>query len=114
VGLDADIVYSAAAEVTLTDAATIAVDMDSFINAKVTLTANRTLGNPTNEDVGQSGFIRIIQDATGSRTLGYASDWEFDGGTAPVLSTAANAEDVLHYVVLASNRVLGQLTSAIA
>jgi hypothetical protein len=112
--LSTDQVWSAAAEVTLTDAATIAVDMDSFINAKVTLAGNRTLGNPTNEKVGQSGVIRVIQDATGSRTLAYGTDWEFAGGTAPTLSTAANAEDLLFYHVIAADRVLGQLTSAIA
>ena len=48
---------SAAAGVALTDAATIAVDWDTFINGTVTLTANRTLGNPTN---GQPGTWRTI------------------------------------------------------
>jgi hypothetical protein len=39
---------SAAALVTLTDDATIAVDWDTFINSIVTMAGNRTLGNPTN------------------------------------------------------------------
>ena len=30
---------------------------------------NRTLGQPTNQKVGQSGFIRITQDATGHITV---------------------------------------------
>src|SRR3990167_5295618 len=59
-----DQVWSAAGEVTLTDGATIAVDMSTFINAVVTLGGNRTLGSPTNEKVGQTGFIRIVQDGT--------------------------------------------------
>lgn len=109
-----DQVWAAAAEVTLTDAATIAVDFSTFINAVVTLGGNRTLGNPTNGKVGQSGVIRIVQDATGSRTLAYGADWEFAGGTAPVLSTAANAQDLLFYHIIATNRIFGSLTKAIA
>lgn len=107
-------VWTAAAEVTLTDAATIAVDMSTFINAVVTLGGNRTLGSPTNEKVGQTGYIRIVQDGTGSRTLAYGTDWEFAGGTAPVLTTTAAAQDLLFYTVLASNRIFGSLVKAIA
>ena len=110
--LSTDQVWAAGAEVTLTDAATISVDMNTFINATVTLAGNRTLGNPTNEKVGQTGCIRVVQDATGTRTLAFGSDYEFAGGTAPTLSTAANAEDLLFYHVLASNRVF--VSSALA
>jgi hypothetical protein len=106
--------WGSAAEVTLSDAATIAVDMDTFINAVVTLTDNRTLGNPTNGKVGQTGVIRIVQDATGSRTLSYGTDWEFAGGTAPTLTTDANAEDLLFYHVIASDRVFATLVKDIA
>jgi hypothetical protein len=112
--LQTDAVWSAAAEVTLTDAATIAVDMSTFINAVVTLGGNRAMGNPTNEKVGQSGVIRIVQDATGSRTLSYGTDWEFAGGTAPTLSTAANAQDLLFYHVIATDRIYASLVKAIA
>jgi hypothetical protein len=112
--LTTDIVWTSAAEVTLTDAATITVDMDTFINAVVTLAGNRALGNPTNEKVGQTGYIRIVQDGTGSRTLSYGTDWEFAGGTAPVLSTAASSQDLLFYTVLASNRIFGSLVKAIS
>jgi hypothetical protein len=112
--LTTDIVWTSAAEVTLTDAATIAVDMSTFINAVVTLGGNRTLGSPTNEKVGQTGYIRIVQDGTGSRTLAYGTDWEFAGGSAPVLTTTAAAQDLLFYTVLASNRIFGSLVKAIA
>lgn len=107
-------VWSSAAEVTLTDAATIAVDMSTFINAVVTLGGNRAMGNPTNEKVGQTGHIRIVQDGTGSRTLSYGTDWEFAAGSAPVLSTAAGAQDLLFYRVIASNRIFASLVKAIA
>jgi len=110
--LDTDGVWSAAAEVTLTDAATIAVDMSTFINAVVTLGGNRTLGNPTNTVAQRSGVIRIVQDATGSRTLAYGTNWEFAGGTAPVLSTSAAAEDLLFYYVISSTRIAASLSKA--
>jgi hypothetical protein len=108
-----DQVWASAAEVTLTDAATVAVDMATFINAVLTLGDNRTLGQPSNTKVGQSGVIRIVQDATGSRTLAYHADWEFAGGSAPVLSTAANAQDLLFYQVLAANRIFASLVKGV-
>lgn len=109
-----DQLWASAAEVTLTDAATIAVDFSTFINGVVTLTDNRAMGNPTNEKVGQSGVIRIVQDGTGSRTLSYGTDWEFAGGTAPVLSTPAASQDLLFYHIIASNRIFANLVKAIA
>jgi hypothetical protein len=107
-GLSTDQTWAAADPVGLTDAATIALDMSTFINGTVTLGGNRTLGNPTNTK-RQSGWIAITQDGTGSRTLAYASNWEFAGGSAPVLSTAAGTKDVLFYTVLSSTSILGNL-----
>jgi len=112
--LTTDKVWSAAAEVSLTDAATITVDMSTFINAVVTLGGNRILGSPTNEKNGQSGCIRIAQDATGSRTLTYGSEWKFAGGTAPTLSTAPGAQDFLFYYVYASGFIYANLIKAVA
>lgn len=103
--LSTDLVWDAGEIVTLTDQATIDVDMNSFISAKVTLGGNRALGNPTNEKESQTGFIRVIQDGTGSHTLSFQGQYEFAGGEAPTLSTAANAEDLLFYCVLATGRV---------
>jgi hypothetical protein len=112
--LTGEIVWDAAAEVTLTDGATIAVDMATFINAIVTLGGNRTLGQPSNTKVGQSGCIRIVQDGTGSRTLAYHADWKFAGGTDPVLTTTASAIDLLFYQVIAANVIYANLVKAIA
>lgn len=93
--ITADGVESAAEEVTLTDGANIAVDWSTFINANVTLGGNRTLDLPSNGEPGTSRLIRVIQDATGSRLLTFAAGYKFPGGTAPTLSTAAGAVDVL-------------------
>ena len=85
--------------VSLTDATNIAYDMDDGNNAAVTLAGNRTLDNPTNITVGQSGSIFITQDGTGSRTLAYGDAYDFAGGTAPTLSTGANQVDRIDYIV---------------
>lgn len=93
--LTADGIETASEEVTLTDAATIAVDWSTFVNAKVTLTANRTLGNPSNEEPGTWRTIRVIQDGGGTNTLSFGTDYEFPAGTAPTLTTTGGAVDVL-------------------
>lgn len=107
--LTTDQVWAAAAEVALTDAATIALDLSTGINFAVTLGGNRTLGNPTNTKVGQSGYIRIAQDGTGSRTLAYGGNWKFPGASAPVLTTTASKVDYLYYMVRSSTEIVGSL-----
>lgn len=64
-------------------------------NGTVTINGNRYLQNPIGMVAGQRYFLRVKQDATGSRrlTFGTAYRWE-NGGVAPTLSTAANAEDL--------------------
>tara|TARA_R100000231_G_scaffold2160_3_gene3768 strand:+ start:1191 stop:2618 length:1428 start_codon:yes stop_codon:yes gene_type:complete len=106
---------SAAADVNqLTDATVIAVDFNTGQNFTVTLTDNRTLGNPTNCTPGQVGSIFIVQDGTGNRTLGYSNYYQFAGGTAPDLSTAANAIDRLDYIVHTAVLTQAVLTKAYA
>ena len=112
--LTTDQVWGAGAIVLLTDAATIAVDFSTFINGQVTLGGDRTLGSPTNLKIGQSGFIVFIQDGTGSRTLSYHSDWKFEGGADPVLSTAASSRDILFYHVIASSYIFATLVRGVA
>jgi hypothetical protein len=90
---------------TLTDAATITPDLDSSDMFTVTLGGNRTLANPSNIDAGQTGSIFIVQDGTGSRTLAWGSYWDFVGGTAPTLSTAAGAVDRVDFIVRTSTSI---------
>lgn len=97
--------------VALTDGATITADFAAGNNFSVTLGGNRTLANPTNQTAGQSGVITITQDGTGSRTLAYGSNWKFPQGAAPVLTTTANAVDVLCYYVESATRITARLIS---
>lgn len=89
----------------LTDGATITPDLADSNNFSVTLGGNRTLANPSNIVAGQSGSFFITQDGTGSRTLAYGSYYDFIGGTAPTLSTAANAVDRIDYIVRSSTSI---------
>jgi len=83
---------------------TVTVDFSSSNHHAVNLNQNSTLTHTgTSSAVGQSGSIFLTQDGTGSRTLSFNSAYKFVGGTAPTLSTAANAVDRLDYVVKASN-----------
>jgi hypothetical protein len=84
----------------------VTLDFDANQNFVLTLTGNVTLANPSTEKVGQSGFIVLIQDSTGSRTLSLGTDYETAGGSGITLSTAASATDIVPYVVAASNRIL--------
>ena len=71
----------------------------------LTLTGNVTVQNPTTESVGQSGSIIITQDGTGSRTCAWSNQFKWTGGTAPTLSTAANAVDRIDYLVVAADTI---------
>jgi hypothetical protein len=100
--------------VALTDGTTITPDFALGNNFSVTLGGNRTLANPTNLTAGQSGVIVVTQDATGSRTLTYGSNFKFAGGTSTALSTAANSVDYLCYYVESATRVFISYVKGVA
>lgn len=90
---------------TLTDGATVTPDFATSNNYTLTLGGNRTIANPTNLTAGQSGSIFLVQDGTGSRTAAWGSYWNFAGGVAPVLTTAASAVDRVDYVVRSASSI---------
>ena len=87
---------AASEEVTLTDAATIAVNWSTFLTGVVTLAGNRTLGAPTNAEPGTWRTIRVVQDGTGSRTLGFNAVYLTEDNETITLSTGAAAKDTLY------------------
>jgi hypothetical protein len=107
--LNPNAVWSSMSETTLTDAASIAWNMETGFDFIVTLSANRAMANPTNTKVGQKGRLIVQQDGTGSRTLTWGSNFKFANGVAPTLSTAANAIDVLYYDVRSSTYIIVSL-----
>lgn len=70
-----DLIESASATVTLTDAATVAVDWDAFITGVVQIAANRILGNPTNGQPGTFRTIEIFGNDGTSRTLTFGNQY---------------------------------------
>lgn len=56
---------------------------------RVTLAGNRTLANPSNPANGQVIKVHVTQDATGSRTLAYYTNYDWGTGGAPTLTTTA-------------------------
>lgn len=84
---------------------TVTIDFNLGNNFAVAMQGNYTLANPLNQIGGQSGQITLTQDSTGSRTLAYAGNWKFAGGSAPTLTTTSNAVDILAYFSQSSNAV---------
>lgn len=93
---------------TLTDAATVAWNLQTQQTAIVTLGGNRAMGTPTNILAGYTYAVIVVQDATGNRTLSWPNPpFKWPGGSAPVLSTAANAVDVFTFVAQSTSLLLG-------
>ena len=89
------------------------LDFATSNNFALTLanTSSCTLANPSNLAAGQTGSIFVIQDGTGSRLLTYGSSWEFAGGTAPTLTTAASAVDRIDFVVRTTSSIHAVFTA---
>jgi hypothetical protein len=93
----------------------VTLDFAANQNFVLTMTGNVTLVNPTTEQVGQSGFITLIQDGTGSRTLAVGNQYFGPGGAVPTISTAANSIDIIPYIVIAAGKIaLGEAQLAFA
>ena len=90
---------------TLTSGATVTPNLNDSNNFTLTLGQNLTIANPTNCTAGQSGSIFLVQDGTGSRLAAWGSYWDFAGGVAPVLTTAASSVDRVDYVVRSASSI---------
>ncbi len=87
---------------------TFTANLSLGLNFSVTLLTSScscTMASPTNVWAGASGFIEIIQPASGgpATITSWGSNWKFAGGTKPTLSTGANAKDVIPYFCDATN-----------
>jgi len=82
----------------------VSLDLDLGNNWEGTLTGNITLANPSHIVPGQSGVIRIVNDAT-PRTIAYGSYWKAASGAFPALTAVAGATDLLGYYVETPTRI---------
>jgi hypothetical protein len=88
--------------VTLTDAATIAIDASLGNDFHVTLGGSRVLGAPSNPQDRQIIRVDVIQPGSGGPwLLTYNAIYDFGSGSAPVLSTAAGKVDTLAFRYIA-------------
>jgi len=71
----------------------------NWANSKLqllTLTANCTI-SWANATSGRALMLELKQDATGGRTVTWPASVKWEGGSAPTLSTSANAIDILTF-----------------
>lgn len=93
-----------AAPLTVTYAATLALDLNTRKDFDITLTGNLTLSNFANLKPGDRGRITLNQDATGGRTLAVGSYFVlFGGGT---MDTGASKTTVLSYDVVSATKII--------
>ncbi|PKM98937.1 MAG: hypothetical protein CVU79_01200 [Elusimicrobia bacterium HGW-Elusimicrobia-3] len=64
---------------------------------KVTLTGNVAFTFSAPAGKAASFLLRLVQDATGSRTVTWPAAVKWRGGVAPRQSTAANAIDIVSF-----------------
>lgn len=77
--------------------ATPTVDWNNGNKQKITLSANATVTFTSLTDGVGNLLLRIVQDGTGSRTVTWPATVKWPGGTAPTLSTAASAIDIVSF-----------------
>ena len=76
----------------------VAVDATASNTFYLSLTASGwAISNPTGSVNGQVIEIVVQQDATGSRTVSWGTDFKWQSGTAPTLSTGIHDVDVFGF-----------------
>jgi hypothetical protein len=91
--LNAALLESAAAEVTLTETAgAVAVDWDTFINGVVTVDQASVISNPTNGQPGTYRTIRVLGNDATNRTITFGNQFL---GTLPTITDADNDKEYL-------------------
>lgn len=81
----------------LSSSGTIAWNLNTAQVAKVTLTASSTMAAPTNLVDGGTYILRVVQGGTGSYNITWNAVFKWPGGTAPTLSTAVGAIDIITF-----------------
>jgi hypothetical protein len=81
---------------------TLTLDMSKADTYKITLGANVTAMSITNPTTGQELKLQLLQDATGSRTVTWASNVKLSGGAVTLTTTAAKT-DSFHFVYDGTN-----------
>lgn len=105
--LATDDVWTSAQPVTISYASSVALDFNTFFDAKITLTGDIAFAAPSNAKPGQKGVIELTQDGSGGHVItSFDSAFVAPGGTSTVsLTTTALARNLLHYEVLGDSKI---------
>ena len=77
-------------------------DWDSGNVQTMELSGATTINNPSNIEVGATYIIILKQDAEGTHTVSWGSQYKFPAGTAPTITTTANKADVITLIAYSS------------
>jgi hypothetical protein len=82
------------------------VNFNNFINASVTLTGNRVIGNPVGGmKPGQSGCITFTMGGSGGYTLTFGDQWFSSGSVVPMLPAAVGGVHRMYYTITDTNSI---------
>jgi len=84
---------------------TVSLDLDTGVSFGGQITGNITMANPANMHRGQSGVLRIVNDAATPRTIAWGSYWKTTGGFLPSLTASPGATDLFGYYVESATRI---------
>ena len=83
------------------------ISLGNIFSFTLAHSASNVMANPSaGIKAGATGILRIVQSSTGSDAISsWGSDYKFQGGVAPTLSTGANQIDMLSYAVIDSTHI---------
>ena len=87
----------------LADQATIEWNPAAYPIARIILGGDRTFAAPVPLENATTLVLFVVQDDTGSRTITWDSVFLWPGGTAPTLTTTANAVDIIAFMTDGTN-----------
>ena len=90
--------FAAAAPVTLAPARTVVPDFALGLNFNLMLNSDTLIADPLGAKPGQSGRLRLAQDAAGGRRATFGDRWQFVGGP-PALRTEPDSVELIAFLV---------------
>ncbi len=89
---------------------TASIDLETSNTFKFTAQSTATHISVTNIKAGQVVNIQVTQDVGGAGTITFDPEFKFPGGTAPTLTTSANAIDLISAVSYDGTTLLSNAT----
>lgn len=87
---------------TLTSGTSIAWNLEENQVARLALSTNGTMADPSNKVDGAT-YILVVTQSTGTNTLAWNATYKWPGGTAPTLTAGSGKTDVFTFVSNGTN-----------